>query len=46
MNKGFRWPEKRGFPLWGSQIKKKKKKKKNAMPINGLAGLDENCMNV
>ena len=27
-NIGFRWPEKRGFPLCGSNIKKKKKKKK------------------
>ena len=27
-NKGFRWPEKEDFPLWGSHIKKKKKKKK------------------
>ena len=26
INIGFRWPEKDGFPLWGSHIKKKKKK--------------------
>ena len=27
INIGFRWPEKRGFPLWGPTLQKKKKKK-------------------